>query len=51
MRGRVANAESRKEMVQYLVSFCCHEQVINSLIVGGPIQLSGHKPGGFHLEV
>lgn len=50
VRGRVADAESRKNTVQWLVSFCCHEQVINSLGAGSrrcSIHLSGDKPGSF----
>lgn len=50
VRGRVADAESRKKTVQWLVSFCCQEQVINSLGAGRrrcSIHLSGDKPGSF----
>lgn len=34
--GWAANAGSRKEKVQYLLLFCCHEQVIDSLRVRVP---------------
>lgn len=51
VRGRVANAESRKETVQYLVSFCCCEQLINSLIVGGSYTTVKSQTGLLHPEV